>query len=199
LILGKTIDDYGMIGDLRTVALVSATGTLAWLCWPDFDSQACFASLLGTDANGNWTLAPESFRRSARSYVPGTNVIETTYSQGSRAKVTVTDFMAARTQHSSVVRIVRGIAGRSRMQTCFAPRFDYGNAQPRLEQLRDGTWSAVTGPHRLALRTNVPLRCENGDISADWLVKEGETYFFTLQHGNSYLQPIPPPIDAEQA
>jgi GH15 family glucan-1,4-alpha-glucosidase len=103
------------------------------------------------------------------------------------------------TQHSSVVRIVRGVAGRSRMQTCFAPRFDYGNAQPRLEELQHRTWTAVMGPHRLALRSNVPLRCEKGDITADWLVEEGKTYFFTLQYSNSYLQAIPSPIDAGRA
>lgn len=102
-------------------------------------------------------------------------------------------------RHSSVVRIVRGVAGRSRMRTCFAPRFDYGNAQPRLEQLEDCTWSAVTGPHRITLRTNVQLRCEKGDIESEWLVHEGETSFFALQHSNSYLEPIPSAINAEHA
>ncbi|MGB9029431.1 MAG: glycoside hydrolase family 15 protein [Acidobacteriaceae bacterium] len=197
--MSDAIDAYGMIGDLRTAALIGAEGRLAWLCWPDFDSEACFASLLGTDANGSWTLGPVTAKRSVRRYLTGTPVLETTYIQGSGAKVTVTDFMPVRTQHSSVVRIVRGIAGRLRMKTCFAPRFDYGNAQPRLEQLRDGTWTAVTGPHRLALRTNVALGCERGDIAGEWLVKEGETYVFTLQHGNSYLEPTPPPIRAEPA
>ncbi len=85
------------------------------------------------------------------------------------------------------------------MRTCFAPRFDYGSAQPRLEQLDDRTWSAVTGPHRVTLRSNVQVRCEKGDIEAEWLVREGETCFFTLQHSNSYLEPIPSAINAEQA
>jgi GH15 family glucan-1,4-alpha-glucosidase len=188
-----------MIGDLRTAALISATGRLAWLCWPDFDSQACFASLLGDETNGSWTLAPKASKRLVRRYLPGTLVLETTHIQSTDARVAVTDFMPIGTQHSSVVRIVRGVAGCSRIQTCFAPRFDYGNAQPRLEELQDRTWTAVTGPHRLALRANVPLRRENGDIAAEWLVREGETYFFTLQHSNSYLHPIPSLIDAEQA
>jgi GH15 family glucan-1,4-alpha-glucosidase len=197
--LSEAISDYGMIGDLRTAALISTTGRLAWLCWPDFDSQACFASLLGDETNGSWTLAPKASKQLVRSYLPGTLVLETTHIQSTGATVTVTDFMPIGTQHSSVVRIVRGVIGRSRMQTCFAPRFDYGNAQARLEESQDRTWTAVTGPHRLALRANVPLRSENGDITAEWLVHEGETYFFTLQHSNSYLQPIPPPIDAERA
>lgn len=197
--MSEAIGDYGMIGDLRTAALISATGRLAWLCWPDFDSQACFASLLGDETNGSWTLAPKASKRLVRRYLPGTLVLETTHIQSTDARVAVTDFMPIGTQHSSVVRIVRGVAGCSRIQTCFAPRFDYGNAQPRLEELQDRTWTAVTGPHRLALRANVPLRRENGDIAAEWLVREGETYFFTLQHSNSYLHPIPSLIDAEQA
>jgi GH15 family glucan-1,4-alpha-glucosidase len=197
--LGERIDAYGMIGDLRTAALVSATGRLGWLCWPDFDSQACFASLLGTDANGSWTLAPKASKKSERRYFPGTKVLETTHTSSSGARVTVTDFMAVGGRHSTVVRIVRGVAGRSRMQTCIAPRFDYGNAQPRLEKVEDGTWTAVTGPHRLVLRSNVRLDSRNGDISGEWVVKEGETYFFTLQHSNSYLEPIPPEMSASRA
>jgi GH15 family glucan-1,4-alpha-glucosidase len=197
--LSEAIGDYGMIGDLRTAALISASGRLAWLCWPDFDSQACFASLLGDETNGSWTLAPKASKKAERRYLPGTLVLETSYIQSAGARVAVTDFMPLGTERSSVVRIVRGVAGRSRMQTCFAPRFDYGNAQPRLEELHDGTWTAVTGPHRLTLRANVPLRSHNGDIAAEWLVHEGETYFFTLQHSNSYLQPVSSPINAEQA
>ncbi|MGA2653574.1 MAG: trehalase-like domain-containing protein [Terracidiphilus sp.] len=192
--MSKAIGDYGMIGDLRTAALISATGRR----WPDFDSQARFASLLGDDANGSWTLGPKTSGDSIRSYLPGTLVLETTFIQTGGARVTLTDFMPFGTQHSSVVRIVRGVAGLSRMQTCFAPRFDYGHAAPRLEKLPDQTWTAVTGPHRLALRSNVPLRCEKGDIAAEWLAEEGDTYFFTLQHSNSYLQPLPTPIDAEE-
>ncbi len=188
-----------MIGDLRTAALVSATGKLAWLCWPDFDSQACFASLIGTDANGSWNLAPKSYKRSTRRYLPGTLVLETAYIQASGVRVTVTDFMPPCAQYSTIVRIVRGVAGRSQMRTCIAPRFDYGNAQPRPEELPDRTWTAVTGPHRLALRSNATLHLDKGDISAEWIVNEGETYVFTLQHSNSYLHPIPPPISAEQA
>ena len=197
--MSEAIGDYGMIGDLRTAALVSATGRLAWLCWPDFDSQACFASLLGDEANGSWLLAPKSFNCSVRRYLPGTLVLETTFIEATGARVAVTDFMPLGKRHSSVVRIVRGVAGRSRMRTCFAPRFDYGNAQPRLEQLEDCTWSAVTGPHRITLRTNVQLRCEKGDIESEWLVHEGETSFFALQHSNSYLEPIPSAINAEHA
>jgi GH15 family glucan-1,4-alpha-glucosidase len=197
--LSETIEAYGLIGDLGTAALVSATGRLDWLCWPDFDSEACFASLLGTDANGSWSLAPKSWRSSTRRYLPGTLVLETTYAHLFGAKVTVTDFMPVRDGNSTVVRIVHGVTGRVQMHTCFAPRFDYGDAQARLKPLSDGAWTAATGPHRLVLRSDAPLRCVEGDIEADWTIRAGETYTFSLQHSNSYLQPMPAPIQAEQA
>ncbi len=209
--MAETIDAYGMIGDLRTAALVSSSGSLDWICWPDFDSQACFASLIGSAANGRWTLGPKSAKKSERRYVPGTHVLETTHTASSGARVTVTDFMVAGDahpvshpgSHSTVVRIVRGVTGRSRMVTCLAPRFDYGHAQSTLKKIEDGaegeTWTAITGPHRLVLRSNAPLDSRAGDIFADWVVKEGETYFFTLQHSNSYLEPVPAAVSAEGA
>ncbi len=110
----------------------------------------------------------------------------------------MTDFMPQRNGHSRVIRIVRGLNGRSTMRTCFAPRFDYGNAQPRLEQREAGCWNAVTGPHRLVLRSNVPLEIEDGDLAAEWVVKTGETYFFDLQYSLSYVEAEPPSQDAEQ-
>lgn len=120
------------------------------------------------------------------------------------ASVTVTDFMPKRDGHSCVLRIVRGIKGRTDMSTKLAPRFDYGAAQPRVEQScleQDGKhcWNAVTGPHRLTLRSNVALHEENGDLKADWAVKAGETYFFVLQHSTSYYEAGPPPLDALEA
>lgn len=182
----EAIDKYGLIGDLRSAALISESGNLAWLCWPDFDSEACFASLLGTPENGIWSLAPKAWRSVNRRYLPGTNVLETTYSRGAGIRITVTDFMPLRNSHCAIIRIVRGVKGSVRMRTRFAPRFDYGCAQPRLEQESRGDWSAVTGPHRLLLRSNVELRLRDGDLSAEWTVKQGQMYTFILQHSNSY-------------
>ncbi|MGB0123479.1 MAG: glycoside hydrolase family 15 protein [Silvibacterium sp.] len=196
----EKIAAYGLIGDLETAALISAHGNLDWLCWPDFDSQACFASLIGNEANGRWSLAPKSFRTSSRRYIPGTLVLETTYAQTLGARVTVTDFMPRREGASCIVRIVRGIEGHIRMRSCFAPRFDYGSAQPLLEQRKEGEWVAVTGPHRLVLRSNVSLQAQKGDdLWAEWVAKRGETYFFTLQYSNSFRGDDPPPLDIEQA
>ena len=196
--MNDAIDKYGLIGDLGSAALISDTGTLAWLCWPDFDSEACFASLLGTSENGIWSLAPKRWQALSRRYLPGTNVLEATYSRGRSARVTVTDFMPVRNAHSAIIRIVEGVKGSMRMGTCFAPRFDYGCAQPRLEHGRKGHWSAVTGPHRLLLRSNVKLRLTDGDLSAEWTVKQGQTYTFVLQHSNSYSAHQPSPLHAKQ-
>lgn len=149
----STISEYSIISDFQTGALIDLQGQLAWLCWPDFDSEACFASLIGTNANGRWTLAPASFRSSSRRYLPNTLVLETTYVNRSKAVVTVTDFMPLDSESSTVVRIVRGIRGSVRMQTCFAPRFDYGNVQARFEQEQATKWNAVAGPHRLTLQS----------------------------------------------
>lgn len=197
--MGEKISSYGFLSDQGTAALVSANGNLSWLCWPDFDSEACFASLIGTEANGCWSLGPKSSRTRSRRYLPGTLVLETTHTQAFGATVVITDLMPIRDGHSCLVRIVRGVKGRSHMRTCFAPRFDYGSAQPRIEKSGDGCWTAVTGPHRLVLRSSIPLVCTGGDLEADWTVKAGETCFFTLQYANAYMEPVPPPVDPLKA
>ncbi len=192
-----SIDKYGIVGDLSTAALINEDGNLAWLCWPDFDSEACFASLLGTSEHGLWSIRPKAWQTRDRRYLPGTNVLETTYSRGA-ARVTITDFMPVGKGQSSVVRIVRGVQGTMRVQTCFAPRFDYGSAQPRFEQRKIDCWSAVTGPHRLLLRSNVRLRLEAGDLSSEWTVGAGQTYTFALQYSNSYSNREPPALHAQR-
>jgi GH15 family glucan-1,4-alpha-glucosidase len=193
------IDSHGLVGDGRTVALISADGDLDWLCWPEFDSEACFAALLGSLFNGHWSLTPQRYSVHTQRYLPGTLVLETKHTDASGAVSTVTDFMLARDGSSCVVRIVRGISGHTPMRTCFAPRFDYGTAQPRLNRKSDRFWDAVTGPHRLLLHSDVDLKPEKGDLRADWTLAEGESSHFVLQHCVSYEQAQPPNIDPEQA
>ena len=195
--MNENIDNYGLIGDTGTAALISASGNLRWLCWPDFDSEACFASLLGTDENGVWSLGPALSHRHTRRYIPGTLVLQTTYKHLFGATVSVTDFMPKRDGHSTVLRIVRGLSGQLKMRTRFAPRLDYGNAQPRIDQDDKDCWSAVAGPNRITLRTNVELQQEEGDLEGEWVVKAGETYFFILQQSVSYAE-SPAAIDALQ-
>ncbi len=197
--MGENIQEYGLIGDTGSAALISTKGNLGWLCWPDFDSEACFASLIGTQENGQWSLGPKSSRTITRRYLPGTMVLETTHTQLFGATVNVTDFMPKRDGHSCVVRIVRGIKGRTHMRTCLAPRFDYGTAQPRMEQKDKDCWNAVAGPHRLVVRSTIPLHDQGGDLVAEWVAEAGETYFFVLQHSTSYKGAEPAPRNALEA
>ena len=196
--MGERIDTYGLIGDLQTAALVGKKGNIDWLCWPDFDSEACFARLLGGDAHGFWQLAPARWRSATTRYLPGTLVLETVYTQALGGQVSVVDFMPMCRGNSAIVRIVRGLKGQVRMQSCLAPRFDYGSAQPLVTQQEDGDWSAVTGPHKLTLHTDAAVTMQGGDLAADWRVKAGETYCFVLQHSSSYGEPKATPLDAGQ-
>ena len=195
--MNGSIGRHGLIGDLQTAALVSSGGALDWLCWPDFDSEACFASLVGEQRNGCWTLAPRSYRSAKTRYLPGTLVLETTYEQAFGGSAIVTDFMPVRREHSTLVRIVRGIKGRTRMRCWIAPRLDYGNAQPRVECGEPGCWTLTSGPHRMVVRSNAPLEIKAGDLTAEWTVEPGETCAFTMQHGVSYGEPLPPAPDPE--
>ena len=196
---GVKIEDYALIADLHSAALISRHGSLRWLCWPDFDSDACFASLLGSEAHGFWSISPKSTGRIERRYIPGTLIVETTYSQTSGAVVSVTDFMTIGAKYSCVVRIVRGIKGRSRVRTVFSPRFDYGAVKPSIEARGRGSWSVVSGPHRLTLRSDAPLSNSEGNLVADWSLKNRESYYFTLQYSNSYSQDEPPVVSAKGA
>jgi GH15 family glucan-1,4-alpha-glucosidase len=195
--MSESIASYGLIGDLQTCALVGDKGNIDWLCWPELDSQACFARLLGEEKHGYWRIAPSGWKTTTRRYLAGTLVLESTYTQTLGARVTVTDFMPMGKGSSAVVRIVRGVKGSVRMQMCLATRFDYGNAQPLLLQESEDCWSAVIGPHRLTMRTNVPVALKEGDLVADWKIKAGETCTFVLQHSNSFLDEPPAPLDAE--
>jgi GH15 family glucan-1,4-alpha-glucosidase len=195
----SSIEYCGLIGDLNTSALIGKRGSLVWLCWPDFDSEACFASLLGTKANGEWSLSPKAFSRVKRRYLPRTLIIETTYTLHAGSIVSVTDFMTIRNSHSCVVRIVRGIAGQSLVRTSFSPRFDYGSRVSRIQGKGKNGWSIVCGPHRLTLRSNAPMDRDKSSLESEWLVKEGETYYFTLQYSNSYTDKEPPAISPKTA
>jgi len=193
------IDGYALVGDLHTAALISDCGSLNWLCWPDFDSEACFARLLGGRAHGFWSISRTTTGKIARRYLPGTLIVETTYSESTGAVASVTDFMTIREKHSCLVRVVRGIKGRSGMSTLFSPRFDYGAVDPRITAQGKGAWNIISGPHRLTLRTDVRLRCEEETLAADWSLRAGRSYYFTLQYSNSYSDKPPKPVQAERA
>ena len=194
--MARRIEDYAMIGDCGTAALVANDGSIDWLCLPRFDSGACFAALLGTAENGRWKLAPASSGfRVARRYRPDTLVLECQFhtEQGS---VTLIDFMPRREKHPHLVRLVRGDRGEVRMCMELVLRFDYGQLVPWVIRLEDGTLRAVAGPNMVVLRTPAPLRGQGTQTVSEFTVKAGQTVPFVLSYGRSHL-PVPEKIDPQ--
>ncbi|HEY0695676.1 MAG TPA: trehalase-like domain-containing protein, partial [Kribbella sp.] len=150
----RRIEDYALIGDTHTAALVSSKGSIDWLCFPRFDSPACFAALLGTDDNGHWRLSPsDADATSSRHYRGDTMVLETEWTT-STGSVRVIDFMPPRDAAPDVVRIVQGVSGRVSMRSELRLRFDYGHVVPWVRQL-DGQIVAIAGPDAVSLRSDV--------------------------------------------
>ena len=196
------IEDYALIGDCQTAALVARDGSLDWLCLPRFDSDACFAALLGSARNGRWQLAPVSPAKARRRYRPGTLILETEFETDS-GTATLIDFMPMRTNHhearrSEILRIVRCTRGSVEMRMDLVIRFDYGRTIPWVTRQSDGALVALAGPHLLAFRTDVPLRGEDLRTVSDFTLREGHTARFELAYGSSFL-PVPPPTDIEEA
>ena len=190
------LEDYALIGDCETAALVSRGGSIDWLCWPRFDSSACFAALLGTPAHGRWLIAPAAADvRATRGYKRDTLILETRMETGGGA-VTLVDFMPPRGRNSDVVRLVRGERGRVPMQTELVLRFDYGRSVPWVSRLEDGEFRAIAGPDMVVLHTPVALHGRDLTTVGEFEVSEGQTVPFVLTHGPSHLPP-PDVIDPE--
>jgi len=190
------IEDYALIGDCHTAALVARDGSIDWLCLPRFDSGACFAALLGAEEHGRWLLRPRGDLRARRAYRESTLVLETEW-EGPEGSVTVIDCMPPRTIEPDLVRIVIGRRGRVSMRMQLILRFDYGSIAPWVQQM-DGGIRAIAGPDALVLRTPVALRGEDLTTVAEFDVAEGERVPFVLTWHPSN-EPPPPPIDADRA
>ncbi|HVZ06637.1 glycoside hydrolase family 15 protein [Rhodopila sp.] len=183
------IEDYAMIGDCKTAALVSRTGSIDWLCLPRFDSPACFSSLIGMDEHGAWRIAPSAqIKESHRRYLDGSLILMTEF-RTSSGRVEVIDFMPIVDVGSYVIRIVRGVAGRVGMQCSILPRFGYGEAVPWIERPDKQTAVFVSGPDMLILRSDIPLDGEDRSVKAEFTIGSGETISFILTYGASYLDP----------
>lgn len=192
------IEDYALIGDCETAALVSRAGSIDWLCWPRFDSDACFAALLGTPEQGRWCLAPvESPVHIERSYRSDTLILETDF-RTPRGAVKVIDFMPVRDQHSQVIRLVSGVRGTVTLRSELVVRLGYGLVVPWVTRLEDQCLSLVAGPDRLLLRTPVAMRGQDLKTVAEFDVHAGETIPFVLTYIPSHT-PVPPPLDARTA
>ena len=182
------IEDYALIGDCKTAALVGRDGSIDWLCWPRFDSAACFAGLLGTADNGRWLIAPDQpVLDVSRRYHPGTLVLETKF-QTEAGRAAVIDFMP-RADGANLVRIVIGLSGRVAFRTELVVRFSYGAIVPWVNRLDDGTINAIAGPERLVLRTPVELYGEDLKTMGDFTVDAGQSVPFVLSHGLSFQKP----------
>ncbi|MGD9906206.1 MAG: glycoside hydrolase family 15 protein [Vicinamibacterales bacterium] len=191
------IEDYALIGDCQTAALVSRDGSIDWLCLPRFDSAACFAALLGTPEHGRWRIAPDARDvRTSRSYRGDTLVLDTTFETADGA-VVLSDAMPIRTHTPDLVRLVRGVRGVVRMRMELVVRFDYGSATPWVRRDADGL-VAVAGPDTLHLRTPVETTGEGFTTVATFEVREGDVVPFVLSWHPSHDAP-PAPIDALRA
>jgi len=196
--LSQRIEDYGLIGDCEAAALVGRDGSIDWLCWPAFDSDACFAALLGTRKHGRWLIAPaEEITKPSRRYWDNTLILETRFETANGA-VALIDFMPPRGDASDVVRLVRGVTGKVKLRMELIIRFGFGADIPWVKRTGDGALLAICGQDMTVLRTPVETRGEDLTTVADFEVSAGETIPFVLTYGPSHL-PLPKPIDPAQA
>ncbi len=192
------IEDYALLGDLQTAALVGRDGSVDWLCLPRFDSGACFAGLLGDEQNGRWLLAPtDGGARATRRYLDDTLILETRW-ETETGTVRVLDFMPPRGETPDVVRIVEGVSGRVEMHTELVIRLDYGRVVPWVRRLDGDTLLAIAGPDALCLRTPVDVGGEDMKTVGKFTVAEGRRVPFVLTWYPSFRD-LPAEVDAEQA
>ena len=179
------IEDYALIGNRETAALVCKSGSVDWLCMPRFDSGAFFSALLGDESHGHWRIAPAAQATSTRRYVPGTMVLETTH-ETAHGTVTVIDFMTREDERSYLMRRVTGVKGEVKMALSLVVRPDYGSTIPWASRLKDGRMQYVSGPDRLVLQTPIHIQNKSMKSTAQFEVNEGETYDFVLGWSRSY-------------
>jgi GH15 family glucan-1,4-alpha-glucosidase len=186
------LEDYALIGDTHTAALVGRDGSIDWLCLPRFDSGACFAALLGDPSHGRWLLAPVEPMRTRRRYRPGTLVLDAEHETAEGA-IRVTDFMTPRRGQARVVRIVEGLRGSVAVRSELRLRFDYGLAVPWLRETAHGA-HAIAGPDAVVLRTEVPTDVTTGALTSEFRIKAGQRIPFLLTWHRSHEE-APPRID----
>ena len=191
------IEDYALIGDLQTAALVGRDGSIDWCCFPRFDSGACFAALLGTPDHGRWLLAPEGrIRRSSRRYRHDTLILESVF-ETDAGSVRAIDFMPPRGEAPDIVRIVEGLDGEVPMISQLVIRFDYGSIVPWVRRV-DHARVAVAGPDALCFRTPVDVHGEDMTTVSKFVLRSGDRVPFVLTWFPSH-RPLPDEIDPEQA
>jgi GH15 family glucan-1,4-alpha-glucosidase len=192
------IEDYALIGDCETAALVGKNGSIDWLCWPDFSSPACFAALIGTEQNGRWLLAPKyACTKISRQYREHTLILETRFETGTGVLL-VTDFMPVREVHSDVVRIARCLEGSVKVQMELCIRFDYGRTIPWTGAREQNAWAAAAGPGIAYLRTEEEIQTKGDIASAEFTLSRGQHRSFVLTHVGAQ-EPPPRRINVQKA
>src|SRR5277367_4578514 len=192
------IEDYAVIGNCETMALVSCGGSIDWLCLPRFDRAACFAALLGNPDHGRWLIAPTDEKaRTSRRYWGNTLILETTF-ETAEGSVCVTDFMFRRNAVSDLIRLVRGLRGKVSMSTELIVRFEYGSRIPWVTRRDDGRLQMISGPDRLLLDTPVEMKGEDMRSFGTFEVAAGDEVGFALSRSLSY-RPEPERLDTAAA
>lgn len=197
-VVSSKIEDYALLGDCETAALIGRDGSVDWLCWPRFDSGACFAALLGEPDNGRWLIAPcGSNWRSSRRYRGKTLILETNI-ETSEGVATLVEFMPPRGKASDLVRLIFGKSGQVKFRSELIIRYEYGSLVPWVTKRDNETLCAISGPDMVVLRTPIPLHGENQKTVGEFTVAAGEVIPFVLTYGPSHLEP-PEKIDARAA
>ncbi len=196
--MALAIEDYALIGDCETAALVGKNGSIDWLCWPDFSSPACFAALVGNRQNGRWLLAPKGgYRKVNRRYRDHTLILVTRFETASGV-LQLTDFMPLREKHSDIVRIAACLEGKVTVEMELCVRFDYGRTIPWTGVHERNVWAAAAGTGIAYLRTNQAVDTKNDISSAEFSLTEGEHRSFVLTHVQSQEGP-PQRINVQKA
>jgi GH15 family glucan-1,4-alpha-glucosidase len=192
------IEDYALIGDCESAALIGRDGSIDWLCWPRFDSDACFAALLGTPEHGRWLItALGEDVRSSRRYIENTLILETRF-ETETGVATLIDFMPVQDGRTDLVRIVVGERGTVRMRGELVIRFGYGKTVPWVSRLPDRTLRAISGPDMLLIQAPVHLRGEDMRTVGEFTIEAGQSIPVVMTYGPSHLEP-PAPVDAWEA
>jgi GH15 family glucan-1,4-alpha-glucosidase len=187
------IEDYALLGNCRSAALVSKDGSVDWLCFPRFDAPSCFSALVGVPENGRWKIAPRGpVEQTTRTYVDDTLILETVFTTA-LGTAQVTDFMPYSLHDNCLVRIVTGVRGRAEFDMDLVMRFDYGNTVPWVEKHDQQTLTAVAGPDMLVLRSTVALEARDFRTGSTFVVSEGDQVVFTLSHQPSTSVVAEPP------
>ncbi|WP_336488367.1 glycoside hydrolase family 15 protein [Methylobacterium nigriterrae] len=191
--MAARIEDYALVGDCRTAALISRDGSVDWLCWPRFDASACFAALLGTPEHGFWRLAPAAKHvETSRRYRDDTLILETRHATR-EGEVLVTDYMPI-CDGSHLIRLVEGVHGRVAMRMDLAIRFDYGSAVPWVSRSEWGNLRAISGPQKVLLRTQAHVWGSDQTTVSEFTVRAGESVAFTLSYAASH-EDDPAPVE----